>query len=202
MPVVALVSIVVWIVAVAVFRGAQHVRSTGASPIRATDPIGSPAWWARIIGAIGLLLLVLGPVADLLGMARIPVLDHPSIAVAGLVLVIGGIVATVVAQSAMGASWRGDVDPDVRTPLVTSGPFRWVRNPILTATAVTTLGIVLMAPNLVAVASLAAVLTSQQIQVRLVEEPYLERVHGADYVAYAARTGRFLPWIGRRTPRT
>ena len=33
---------------------------------------------------------------------------------------------------------------------------------------------------------------------RLVEEPYLHRVHGTAYDRYAARTGRFLPWIGRQ----
>ena len=44
---------------------------------------------------------------------------------------------------------------------------------------------------------LAAVVTAQQIQVRLVEEPYLRRVHGDAYRRYAASTGRFLPWIGR-----
>jgi protein-S-isoprenylcysteine O-methyltransferase Ste14 len=33
--------------------------------------------------------------------------------------------------------------------------------------------------------------------VRLVEEPYLERVHGEAYRAYAERTGRFVPRIGR-----
>jgi protein-S-isoprenylcysteine O-methyltransferase Ste14 len=38
---------------------------------------------------------------------------------------------------------------------------------------------------------------SIQIQVRLVEEPSLLRVHGEDYRRYAARTGRFVPGIGR-----
>lgn len=35
------------------------------------------------------------------------------------------------------------------------------------------------------------------MQVRLVEEPYLLRAHGHDHRAYAARTGRFLPGVGR-----
>ena len=40
-----------------------------------------------------------------------------------------------------------------------------------------------------------------QLQVRLVEEPYLSRVHGVRYQAYAARAGRFLPGLGRLTHR-
>jgi protein-S-isoprenylcysteine O-methyltransferase Ste14 len=44
---------------------------------------------------------------------------------------------------------------------------------------------------------LIAVAASVQVQVRLVEEPYLLRVHGDAYRAYAARTGRFVPGVGR-----
>jgi protein-S-isoprenylcysteine O-methyltransferase Ste14 len=99
---------------------------------------------------------------------------------------------------AVGASWRPDVDPDTRTALVTSGPFRLVRNPIFTATVATATGLTLLVPNLLAAAMLVGFLTALQVQVRLVEEPYLHRVHGAVYDQYAARTGRFLPWIGRQ----
>jgi protein-S-isoprenylcysteine O-methyltransferase Ste14 len=96
-----------------------------------------------------------------------------------------------------GASWRADVDESVRTTLVTTGPFRIVRNPILTATAMTAIGIALMVPNVFAALMLVAFLTAQQIQVRLVEEPYLLAVRGGAYRDYGRRTGRFLPWLGR-----
>jgi protein-S-isoprenylcysteine O-methyltransferase Ste14 len=44
---------------------------------------------------------------------------------------------------------------------------------------------------------LVAFLAGLEIQVRLVEEPYLIRVHGDAYRTYAARTGRFVPGVGR-----
>lgn len=122
---------------------------------------------------------------------------HSMARYAGLGLAIVGIVGTLAAQIAMGESWRGDVDPDVRAPLVTGGPFRLVRNPILACTAVTAIGLALTVPNLLAVLMLAAFLVSMQVQVRLVEEPYLERVHGAAHREYASRIGRFLPGVGR-----
>lgn len=87
--------------------------------------------------------------------------------------------------------------PEARSPLVTTGPFRLVRNPVLTCTATTAIGLALMVPNPFAVLMLAAFVTAWEIQVRLVEEPYLTRVHGEEYRSYAARTGRFLPLIGR-----
>ena len=44
------------------------------------------------------------------------------------------------------------------------------------------------------------VIAAVQIQVRVVEEPYLQRVHGAACGGYAARDGRFLPGLGRMRP--
>lgn len=115
---------------------------------------------------------------------------------AGVVLAPVGIAGTLGAQVAMGDSWRPDVDPDARSSLVTTGPFALVRNPVLTCTATTALGLALVVPNVFAALMLAAFVTAWEIQVRLVEEPFLERVHGDMYRRYAAQTGRFLPWIG------
>jgi protein-S-isoprenylcysteine O-methyltransferase Ste14 len=117
--------------------------------------------------------------------------------VVGVALVVSGIALTLVAQVAMGASWRPDVDDDARTALVTTGPYRVVRNPIFCGTAATVIGLALMVPNVLAAAMLVAFVTALQVQVRLVEEPYLLRVHGDVYRRYAMRTGRFLPWVGR-----
>jgi protein-S-isoprenylcysteine O-methyltransferase Ste14 len=58
-------------------------------------------------------------------------------------------------------------------------------------------GLALVVPNIVSLIAVAALLTALEIQVRLVEEPYLARTHGDDYRRYAAATGRFLPGIGR-----
>ena len=77
------------------------------------------------------------------------------------------------------------------------GPFALVRNPIFAAMIPTSLGLALMVPNVVALAGFAALVLALEIQVRMVEEPYLRRVHGQAYASYAARTGRFAPGVGR-----
>ena len=97
----------------------------------------------------------------------------------------------------MGDSWRIGVDEEERTALVTSGPFAVVRNPIFAAMLPTSLGLALLVPNVVALAGLAALVIALEIQVRLVEEPYLLRAHGDAYSEYAARVGRFVPGLGR-----
>ncbi|MFF4673311.1 methyltransferase family protein [Streptomyces sp. NPDC001279] len=123
----------------------------------------------------------------------------------GLALTLAGMALTTVAQSAMGDSWRVGVDAGERTALVTSGLFAHVRNPVFSAMAVTALGLGLglglMVPNLIAGSALVALLAAVQLQVQVVEEPYLASVHGDDYAAYSAGTGRFLPAIGRRAVR-
>ena len=55
----------------------------------------------------------------------------------------------------------------------------------------------MLVPNYFSVAAFLALLVGLEMQVRWVEEPYLERVHGARYRSYARIAGRFLPGIGR-----
>ena len=54
----------------------------------------------------------------------------------------------------------------------------------------------LMTPNALALAAWLALIAAVEIQVRLVEEPYLARTHGAAYADSARRTGRFVPGLG------
>lgn len=96
----------------------------------------------------------------------------------------------------MGDSWRVGVDPVERTTLVTDGPFQLVRNPIFTAMLTTAAGLALMAPNGLALGGAVGLLLGLELQVRLVEEPYLMRVHGDSYQRYASRVGRFVPRAG------
>jgi protein-S-isoprenylcysteine O-methyltransferase Ste14 len=148
-----------------------------------------------------LVLLVAAPVADAADTAsRWSVLDNVAAAAIGAVIAIAGIALCVVAQFAMGNSWRIGVDADARTKLVTGGIFTAVRNPIYSSMILAAAGIALLLPNVYALAAFAALLIGLELQVRFVEEPYLRRVHGAGYVRYTERAGRFVPGIGRRRP--
>ena len=73
----------------------------------------------------------------------------------------------------MGDSWRIGVDPGERTELVTAGPFAVVRNPIFAAMIPTALGLALLVPSVIAIAGFAALVGALELQVRVVEEPYL-----------------------------
>lgn len=172
-------------------------RRTGSTgfirPRRGASP-------AELLGSGGfvlaLLLLVAAPLADLAGLPRLGFLDASWAAAAGITLGVCGVALTLVAQLAMGDSWRIGVDPAARTDLVTEGVFGSVRNPIFTAMVVATVGLVLLVPNLVSVAAFVVLVAALEVQVRLVEEPYLRATHGPTYDTYIATVGRFVPHLG------
>lgn len=196
MAVVALVLFAVFLLLDGGVRIAVQRRRTGESGVR--RPVGFLHWCARLASALGGLAAgVAAPIAELLGLDPLPGLDRTGLRGGGAVLAALSIVAVFACQLAMGASWRTTVDPAERPALVASGPFRLVRNPIYTALTAMTAGLALAVPNAVAAAGLAAMLLGNELQVRYIEEPYLDRIHGTAWRQYAARTGRFLPGLGR-----
>ena len=57
--------------------------------------------------------------------------------------------------------------------------------------------VALMVPSWIALAGVAALFIALELQVRVVEEPYLRRTHGRAYADYASRVGRFVPGVGK-----
>lgn len=179
-------------------RIALQVRRTGSTGVHGVAPGAGPLEW--FAGALFIAGLATGAAAPLLALLDIlepiPALDGTAGHAIGVVLAVGGIVLTFLAQLAMGDAWRIGVDPEERTQLVTGGPFTLVRNPIYSAMFPTVLGLVLMVPSPLAIAGLLALAVGLELQVRLVEEPHLLQAHGDEYADYAARVGRFAPGLG------
>lgn len=92
----------------------------------------------------------------------------------------------------MGESWRIGVDEREQTELVTTGPFAVVRNPIFAAMIPASVGLSLMVPSWVAFVGVFALVLAVEMQVGLVGESYLRRIHGA-FDRYAAQVGRLAP---------
>ncbi|SOJ56253.1 hypothetical protein MSIMFB_03726 [Mycobacterium simulans] len=175
----------------------QH-RRTGSAGFRGINGrFGSPEWLAGVGFVVALLVSVTAPILQRLNLVEpIAILRAIWIQIAGILIAVAGIVVTVSAQLAMGDSWRIGVDEEETTALVHTGLFGWVRNPIYTAMLAFSLGISLVTPNLVAFAGFALLVTTIELHVRLVEEPYLLRTHGDAYRAYTAKVGRFIPAVG------
>lgn len=170
--------------------------STGFKGI--SGEVGSTEWIGGVLFAVALALGALAPILDLTGvLGPIPALDTELAHAAGGGLFFGGLVSTVLAQAAMGDSWRIGVDHQERTELVTDGLFAYVRNPVFAGMIPVGIGIALLVPSVVAILAVVLLITALEIQTRLVEEPYLLASHGNDYASYAGRVGRFVPLMGR-----
>jgi protein-S-isoprenylcysteine O-methyltransferase Ste14 len=179
------------------FRSWLHWRRTGTTGfVGLSGRIGSAEWTGGFLFVAALLAAGAAPILQAVGVLA-PAVDTPALQAAGIALYVAGAAGTLWAQLAMGNAWRIGVDEDARTELVGAGPFRWVRNPIFSAMTVATVGLALVVPNLLSAVAVAALVVALEIHVRLVEEPYLTRVHGDRYLRYAAGTGRFVPGIGR-----
>jgi protein-S-isoprenylcysteine O-methyltransferase Ste14 len=199
MTTVALISYGVYLALAFGLRSWLQLRRTGSTGFEGVSGgPGSAEWLAGILFGLALALGLAAPVLALAGVVQpLEALDGAVTRVAGVVLFGLGLVGTLLAQAAMGSSWRIGVDERSRTELVTGGPFTIVRNPIFAAMLPASAGLALMVPSAVALAGLAALFVALELQVRVVEEPYLLRMHGADYSSYATRVGRFLPGFGR-----
>lgn len=179
-------------------RIAVQLLRTGSTGVHGFAADATPL--ERFAGTLFVTGLVLGALAPTLALLDVldPVapLDGTVGHAIGIVLAVAGVILTFGAQLAMGDAWRIGVDPEERTQLVTAGPFRLVRNPIYSAMIPTVFGLALMVPNVLAIAAFAVLVTALELQVRLVEEPHLLRVHGESYAEYAAQVGRFAPGVG------
>jgi protein-S-isoprenylcysteine O-methyltransferase Ste14 len=198
-PRLALAALIVYFALAFGLRSWIHWRRTGTSGWKGiSGEAGSAEWVGGVLFVVALAASVAAPLGELAGVvAPWPALTGPGLRLAGAAFCVTGIAATLWAQLAMGDSWRVGVDERERTALVASGPFRLVRNPIYTSMLLGMGGVALLTPNLVAAIAVAALVVALELQVRRVEEPHLLRVHDGPYRAYAARTGRFLPGIGR-----
>ncbi|WP_328463640.1 isoprenylcysteine carboxylmethyltransferase family protein [Actinoplanes sp. NBC_00393] len=197
--VAALVVFVLAMVAAFGWRTVVQLRTTGDTGLRLdAGPIGSAGWWGKLLFIGALLLAAAAPVLAFTGAVR-PLVWHPGLAMGGLIIAVAGIAVTLTAQWQMGASWRIGVDQEERTTLVTAGLFAHLRNPIFTGMLAVLAGLTGMVPSLIMLTALPSLLAAVQIQVRVVEEPYLLTTHGPAYRDYAQRAGRFLPAVGRLT---
>lgn len=199
MATVALISYGVYLALAFGLRTWLQLRRTGSSGFEGiSGRPGSAEWLAGILFGVALAIGVAAPVLALLDVVEpVKAFDSATVHAAGVALFAIGLVGTLLAQAAMGSSWRIGVDEQSRTELVTGGPFTIVRNPIFAAMLPASAGLALMVPSVVAFAGLAALFVALELQVRIVEEPYLLRTHGAEYSSYAARVGRFVPGFGR-----
>lgn len=200
MNVIALGLFVVWFLVIFVIRSVLQKRATGDSGIRAGGLTDGASTSETVAGWLLVAALVAGVAAPIAAIADLRMLiDVDGIRVVGLVIAVAGILVTFLAQVAMGSEWRIGIDKTEPTGLVTGGVFAIVRNPIFSAMILTAVGFALLVPNVIAVVAVVLLVLAIELQVRYVEEPHLQGLHGHHYSDYVATVGRFVPGVGRNT---
>jgi protein-S-isoprenylcysteine O-methyltransferase Ste14 len=202
MPRLAIAFCILWFVSLFLVRSVIQWKRTGSTGIKGFHGrVGSLPWLAGTTASVGMLLAAFAPVGALRDWPGGALLfSSQPFHVAGAVFAFVGIVGALLAQLAMGDSWRIGVDETETTSLVTTGLYSWVRNPIFTFIWLSLLGLVLISPNPISLLAGALTVAGIELQVRVVEEPYLIRTHDAEYGDYASRVGRFLPGFGLLRP--
>jgi protein-S-isoprenylcysteine O-methyltransferase Ste14 len=109
----------------------------------------------------------------------------------GLAFVSFGFVFGILALIAMKNSWRVGIKYDQKTDLVTSGIYRFSRNPYFFSYDILILGYILIFPSIILIIlHLALVIIFHNMI--LEEEKYLESVHGDLYLDYKRKVKRYL----------
>jgi protein-S-isoprenylcysteine O-methyltransferase Ste14 len=122
--------------------------------------------------------------------------DVGPLAVIGIPLVAIGLVLLASTIKLFASVGRGTLAPwDPTTSLVVRGPYRYVRNPMISGVLFVLLGEAALAGSLPLLLWFGLVFAINAVYLPLVEEPGLSRRFGDDYATYKANVPRWVPRI-------
>jgi protein-S-isoprenylcysteine O-methyltransferase Ste14 len=114
--------------------------------------------------------------------------------VAGILIFVAGLALFAWCVSLFARIWQGTLAPwDPTKRLVVVGPYRFIRNPMITGVLTMLAGeTIFLGSRVIGIWTLAFFVINN-IYFLLLEEPGLERRFGASYVEYKSAVGRWLP---------
>ncbi len=118
-------------------------------------------------------------------------LDNHYLQIVGWILLHFSLIWIFIAQIQMANSWRIGIDYENKTELITTGLFRYSRNPIFLGIIIADLGVLFIMPNAFTLLVVSLSVYSVQIQVRL-EEIFLKENHGQYYLEYLENVSRWI----------
>jgi protein-S-isoprenylcysteine O-methyltransferase Ste14 len=112
----------------------------------------------------------------------------------GFTLGLFGLLLCWKAQREMGNSWRVGIDRQNRTDLITTGVFKYVRNPTYSGLFLICIGSFIIFPTVLFTLWIIVFYLSIEFQVRI-EEEFLTELHGKHYTRYYQITKRYIPFL-------
>ena len=114
----------------------------------------------------------------------------------GILFAISGVILLFLAFTEMETSFRMGIPSEEEdpAPLITSGIFKYLRNPGFLGYDLGAIGTFLFAPSLILFIIVVTICIVFHFQI-LEEEKYLAKVHGETYLKYLNSVGRYFPKI-------
>ena len=116
---------------------------------------------------------------------------HPGILILGCCLLLAGFSTIIGIHAYIGENWRSGIRADDRNRLITAGPFKLSRNPMMICVIVGQVGLFLALPSMFTLVCLVLGVWAVAAQVQ-VEEKALKKRFGAEYERYREHTPRWL----------
>jgi len=167
-------------------------------------------WWRHLMSILlfPVTMTLVIPALIIAGDVRMPDLSSPAaigLTTIGGLLIAGGLglmIWTVTLFDRVGKGTLG-VGAVMGEPvhLVVRGPYRHVRNPMITGVLCILLGEAAITASGSLLGWFAIFLTFQLIAIRFWEEPHLVKRFGSEYVAYRRNVPRWIPRISGWDPR-
>lgn len=141
---------------------------------------------------ITLMLTALIQFLTILFVEKFPIiLQHDFVRYFGAALSVAGILTLIVAMATLGDSWRGGIDYKQKTGLITTGVYKYSRNPGFVGFDLFFIGMVLLFSNLFNIIFSCVLLFLLHLQI-LEEEKFLSKSFGKEYTDYQKKTRRYF----------
>ena len=118
--------------------------------------------------------------------------NDPLIWLIGLIIGITFIILSIISRLRLGSSWRVGIDKSTDDKLITSGIYKFIRNPFFTSVLGFQFSLILISPNALTIFNFIIGLILWGFQARN-EEEFLILKYGGEYENYKNKTGRFIP---------
>lgn len=150
----------------------------------------------NILTAYALIIILLHSIQIQFGslFSRIEAINSVLFDIIGFLTGLAGLSICLYAQIKMGNSWRVGIDEKIKTDLITTGLYEYIRNPTYLGLFMLNIGVWLIWPTWTIFLLNIVFILFLDIQVRC-EEDYLYSVHGAKYDEYKKRTKRYIPFV-------
>jgi protein-S-isoprenylcysteine O-methyltransferase Ste14 len=187
---------IIFVSVVFVWRTFKVWKATGIFPIAYGKSDNAHDFVGRIIKILILangLVIIWHTFFNSFYMLIIPfsLLDIYQIKIIGWIILLFSLIFISYSQASMGKSWRIGVDEKTKTALVTSGIFRYSRNPIYLGILLTTIGIFFVLPTSINLALAIFTWFLLSVQIRL-EEEFLIKVHEKKFEKYCQKVRRWI----------